>query len=231
MGLTNLEAWTSSSRSTARNYQAIGKALRRIPGLGLLEFDETERNNLPVRGAGRRSGLSVSARPRSSRSCMPRTFWHGKYFWPGCHNMQPYRSYYPHAGLVLPNTDAVAERVVVLPTGSSMHVDDIRAIWLRSYRRGFCSHHPQCSRPAPSPMRRVPATPRACPFRTSGRCSSTGPDTAVQLVASVQVLFGDDVRLEQSIPLEVRKGLEKYSRAVDTFSPAATASRSSVSSE
>jgi dTDP-4-amino-4,6-dideoxygalactose transaminase len=51
-----------------------------------------------------------------------------KYFWPGVHNMEPYRSFYPHAGLVLPNTKAVASRVVVLPTGTAMNTDDIRAI-------------------------------------------------------------------------------------------------------
>jgi dTDP-4-amino-4,6-dideoxygalactose transaminase len=39
-----------------------------------------------------------------------------------------YRSYYPRAGLVLPNTKRVAERVVVLPTGSALHVDAIRGI-------------------------------------------------------------------------------------------------------
>jgi dTDP-4-amino-4,6-dideoxygalactose transaminase len=51
-----------------------------------------------------------------------------KYFWPGCHNMEPYRSYYPHAGLVLPNTKSVAERVVVLPTGLALHADAIEGI-------------------------------------------------------------------------------------------------------
>jgi dTDP-4-amino-4,6-dideoxygalactose transaminase len=51
-----------------------------------------------------------------------------RYFWPGCHNMQPYRAYYPHAGLVLPNTIAVAERVVVLPTGASMEVGNVLAV-------------------------------------------------------------------------------------------------------
>ena len=43
-----------------------------------------------------------------------------KYFWPGCHNMQPYRELYPHAGLLLPNTQLVADRVIVLPTGTAM---------------------------------------------------------------------------------------------------------------
>ena len=51
-----------------------------------------------------------------------------KYFWPGCHNMEPYRSLYPHAGLVLPNTQAVAERVVVLPTGVSIDETHVRQV-------------------------------------------------------------------------------------------------------
>jgi len=42
--------------------------------------------------------------------------------------MEPYRSYYPHAGLVLPNTGLVAERVVVLPTGTAMREEDIEMI-------------------------------------------------------------------------------------------------------
>jgi dTDP-4-amino-4,6-dideoxygalactose transaminase len=42
--------------------------------------------------------------------------------------MEPYRSYYPNAGLVLPNTKRVAERVVVLPSGSTISEDHIRAI-------------------------------------------------------------------------------------------------------
>src|SRR6202142_1493808 len=47
-----------------------------------------------------------------------------KYFWPGCHNMEPYKSLFPHAGVRLPNTKLVAERVIVLPTGSSVKPDD-----------------------------------------------------------------------------------------------------------
>ena len=45
--------------------------------------------------------------------------------------MEPYRSYYPHAGLVLPNTNEIAERVIVLPTGSTVreaHIDGIASL-------------------------------------------------------------------------------------------------------
>jgi dTDP-4-amino-4,6-dideoxygalactose transaminase len=51
-----------------------------------------------------------------------------KYFWPGCHKMKPYRDLFPHAGLLLPNTLAVASRVIVLPTGPSLSEADIETI-------------------------------------------------------------------------------------------------------
>jgi len=51
-----------------------------------------------------------------------------RYFWPGCHNMEPYRSLFPHAGLLLPTTALVAERVVVLPTGAAVQAKDCRLI-------------------------------------------------------------------------------------------------------
>jgi dTDP-4-amino-4,6-dideoxygalactose transaminase len=41
-----------------------------------------------------------------------------KYFWPGCHRMQPYRDLFPHAGMMLGHTEKVAEQVLVLPNGN-----------------------------------------------------------------------------------------------------------------
>jgi dTDP-4-amino-4,6-dideoxygalactose transaminase len=36
--------------------------------------------------------------------------------------MLPYRAYYPHAGMLLPHTTEVADRIIVLPTG--VHMDE-----------------------------------------------------------------------------------------------------------
>ena len=44
-----------------------------------------------------------------------------RYFYPGCHRMEPYRSLDPGAGRRLGNTERVAERVIVLP--SSERID------------------------------------------------------------------------------------------------------------
>ena len=38
------------------------------------------------------------------------------------------RQAYPHAGLLLPNTKTVAERVIVLPTGTALPPDAIEVI-------------------------------------------------------------------------------------------------------
>ena len=51
-----------------------------------------------------------------------------KYFWPGCHGMAPYRDLFPHARMMLPNTEKVAERVIVLPSGTTMEIEHIKLI-------------------------------------------------------------------------------------------------------
>jgi dTDP-4-amino-4,6-dideoxygalactose transaminase len=51
-----------------------------------------------------------------------------KYFWPGCHRMEPYRSYYPNAHLLLPETERIAARILVLPTGTALSAQEARTI-------------------------------------------------------------------------------------------------------
>jgi dTDP-4-amino-4,6-dideoxygalactose transaminase len=51
-----------------------------------------------------------------------------RYFYPGAHRMEPYRSYFPHAGLLLPETERRAPRTMVLPTGTAVGPAEIEAI-------------------------------------------------------------------------------------------------------
>jgi dTDP-4-amino-4,6-dideoxygalactose transaminase len=51
-----------------------------------------------------------------------------RYFYPGVHRMEPYRSYFPHAHLLVPETTRLAQRVLVLPTGPAVSVNDISEI-------------------------------------------------------------------------------------------------------
>src|SRR6266852_3396074 len=49
-----------------------------------------------------------------------------RYFYPGCHRMEPYRSR-PQAGS-LPETDRFAARVLCLPTGTAVTLRSVREI-------------------------------------------------------------------------------------------------------
>jgi len=42
--------------------------------------------------------------------------------------MEPYRSYFPHSGLLLPQTERLTERVLCLPTGTAVDEDAIGLI-------------------------------------------------------------------------------------------------------
>ena len=51
-----------------------------------------------------------------------------RYFYPGCHEMEPYRSYFPHAGLLLPETEKLTQRVMSLPTGTAVGAQEINEV-------------------------------------------------------------------------------------------------------
>jgi dTDP-4-amino-4,6-dideoxygalactose transaminase len=130
MGLVNLDAIDSVIASNLRNYRTYRVALGGLPGISLLNFNDSERNNYQY------VVMEVGENCPVSRDCIIEAL-HAenirarKYFWPGCHNMSPYRELYPHAGLLLPNTQRVADHVVVLPTGTTMNdamINDVAAV-------------------------------------------------------------------------------------------------------
>ena len=42
--------------------------------------------------------------------------------------MEPYRTLYPDASAVLPHTDAIAARLLILPTGTGVSLADVERI-------------------------------------------------------------------------------------------------------
>ncbi len=51
-----------------------------------------------------------------------------RYFYPGCHRMEPYRSQRPEDGHWLPHTERLVERLLQLPTGTAVSDRDVRVI-------------------------------------------------------------------------------------------------------
>jgi dTDP-4-amino-4,6-dideoxygalactose transaminase len=149
MGLTNLEDVDSFVTINRRNYRRYREGIERIAGVGMLEYDERELNNYQYVVLELDEDYPI-ARDEVVRVLHAENVLARKYFWPGCHNMEPYRSYYPNAGLVLPNTISIAERVIVLPNGSSVdeeRVDSILSVLEVLTRRDASDHSRLAARP------------------------------------------------------------------------------------
>ena len=127
MGLTNFQELDRFVAVNWRNYELYRKGISSLPGLSLLGFDESERNNFQYIVALVGDGFPCS-RDRLIDVLHAENVLARKYFWPGCHKMEPYKSHYPHAGLMLPQTEETARRVVVLPTGSTVTDADVRGV-------------------------------------------------------------------------------------------------------
>jgi dTDP-4-amino-4,6-dideoxygalactose transaminase len=127
MGLVNLDAIGEFVEVNRRNHALYSKRLNALGGLSVLSYDDREHNNYQYVVVEVLDDFPVR-RDEIVRVLQAENVLARRYFWPGCHNMLPYRAFYPHAGMLLPNTDTVANRVIVLPTGSIIGESQIEAI-------------------------------------------------------------------------------------------------------
>jgi len=130
MGLANLDSFDEIIAVNRRNHAAYKQALAGIPGISVLDYDPVERNSHHYVVAEIDGGC-VASRDEIIAALHAENVLARKYFWPGAHRMQPYRDLFPHAGLMLGNTGRVADRVIILPTGTAISpemIGDICAI-------------------------------------------------------------------------------------------------------
>ena len=102
MGLTSLESFGEFQAANRDNYNAYRQGLQNIDGLSLIRYDSKEQSNfhyIVVEVDESAAGLS---RDELVAVLHADNVLARKYFWPGCHQMQPYRSWFPHAKLLLP---------------------------------------------------------------------------------------------------------------------------------
>ena len=128
MGLTGLESLADFVAVNRRNYNEYKRQLFGIRGLRLHTYDESEECNYQYVVAQLEEEEFGISRDMLVEVLHAENVIARRYFYPGCHRMEPYRSFFPHAGLLLPETEQVAKRIVVLPTGTSIDRAEIRAI-------------------------------------------------------------------------------------------------------
>jgi len=128
MGLTNFEAMEDIIAINRRNYEAYKAGLANVPGISVINYDPAERNNYQYVVIEVDPEVCPRTRDEIVEALHAENIIARKYFWPGCHKMEPYRSLQPNAGLLLPETERIAARVIVLPTGQSITAETVADI-------------------------------------------------------------------------------------------------------
>jgi dTDP-4-amino-4,6-dideoxygalactose transaminase len=128
MCLTNLESIEEFRRTNRANFETYEDNLDGTRGLSLLRYNEESSPNyqyVVLEIDEREMGLT---RDQLVRVLHAENVLARRYFYPGVHRMEPYRSLFPHARALLLETQAVADRVLILPTGTGVTSADIRKI-------------------------------------------------------------------------------------------------------
>lgn len=125
MGLSNLAAMDDIVAANRRNYDKYVQVLSDIPGVEVIKHDTTNKNNFQYVVIQVDSQALGSSRDELVAELHKHNVIARKYFWPGCHRMEPYRSLQPLADQRLPVTNGVAANVLVMPTGTSVTLQDI----------------------------------------------------------------------------------------------------------
>lgn len=127
MGLVNLASIDEFVKTNRRNHRCYAEGLSGLKGVKLIQYDEAERNNWQYVVAEVDESFGTS-RDEVIKALHAENILARRYFWPGSHKMQPYRELYPWADTLLPHTKAVAEKVVVLPTGTAIKESDVDTV-------------------------------------------------------------------------------------------------------
>jgi dTDP-4-amino-4,6-dideoxygalactose transaminase len=125
MGLTNLEAMRDIVDVNRRNYLTYCEELRSVFGVSVIRYEPEEKNNYQYVVIEVDPDVCPRNRDEIVEALHAENVIARKYFWPGCHRMEPYRTAQPDAWKQLPETERVAARVIVLPTGQAVNEETV----------------------------------------------------------------------------------------------------------
>jgi dTDP-4-amino-4,6-dideoxygalactose transaminase len=128
MGLTGLESFDEFIAANYQNYQTYQQLLSGLAGINMINYDESEKNNYQYIVIEIDEEITHIGRDKLNDILHAENILSRRYFYPGCHQMQPYISDFPNAGLELPETEKLTQKVLQLPTGTSVGEKEIHQI-------------------------------------------------------------------------------------------------------
>jgi dTDP-4-amino-4,6-dideoxygalactose transaminase len=128
MGLTSLEAASCFTDRNRENLEQYRRELAALPGLSMLPTPPDEHSNLQYVVLEIDAAEFGLTRNELLQVLQAENILARRYFYPGCHRMEPYLSEPESAPIPLPVTEGLVERVLQLPTGTAITPADIRKI-------------------------------------------------------------------------------------------------------
>lgn len=128
MGLTSLESIDNFISANYLNYELYQKELADIKGIRLRTYDESEKNNYQYIIVVIDDWVTGINRDNLMKLLQCENVLARRYFHPCCHNMEPYRSYFPNAKLLLPQTEHLSQHVLCLPTGTAIGPNEVERV-------------------------------------------------------------------------------------------------------
>ncbi len=128
MGLTSLESIDEFLAANLHNYRQYLEGLSDVRGIRILRYDEAEKSNYQYIVLEIDENFTHIGRDQVQEILWAENVIARRYFYPGCHRMEPYRSRYSHITQMLPNTERATSQVLCLPTGTTVGATEIGQI-------------------------------------------------------------------------------------------------------
>jgi dTDP-4-amino-4,6-dideoxygalactose transaminase len=128
MGLTSLESIEEFIAINRHNYDLYQEKLTGVSGVHLMSYETADKRNYQYIVLEIDESEFGVSRDQLLEILFAENVMARRYFYPGCHRMEPYRSYFPHAKLLLFETERLAKQVLSLPTGTTIGADEIQQI-------------------------------------------------------------------------------------------------------
>lgn len=128
MGLTNLESLAEFIAINRSHHQRYQELLAELPGLSVMPYNSDEQCNYQYVVVE----IEAEAAGISRDDLVNRLHQAGviarRYFYPGCHRMEPYLTLHPESSERLPETERLTGRLFCLPTGSTLTAGDVEGV-------------------------------------------------------------------------------------------------------
>ena len=125
MGLTGMESLDEFIHTNKMNYDCYRDCLADIAGLSILEYSKNQSSNFQYIVIEIDSEVYGKTRDETLLILQAENLLARRYFWPGCHRMEFYKSLNENIKFNLENTEAVSEKTLILPTGTSVSRHEI----------------------------------------------------------------------------------------------------------